>query len=88
MLLNDYFYSSVCMYLYMCTHLHVSVHVCIMCIVYMRMCTCECGHWRMMMGIFNPFPPYILRQGLSLDLDLSNFTGLSLASESPPSFQH
>lgn len=88
MFLNDYFYSCVCMYLYMCTYLQVSVHVCIVCVVYMHMCTCECGHWRMMLGIFNHSPPYILRQGLSLDLDLSNFTGLSLTSESPPSSQH
>lgn len=88
MFLNDYFYSCVCMYLYMCTYLQVSVHVCIVCVVYMHMCTCECGHWRMMLGIFNHSPPYILRQGLSLDLDLSNFTELSLTSESPPSSQH
>lgn len=86
MFLNDYSYSCVCICLYMCTHLHVSVHVCIVCVVYM--CTCKCGHWRMMLSIFNHFPPYILRQGLSLDLDLSNFTGLSLASGSSPSSQH
>lgn len=85
MFLNDYVYSFVCMHLHTWTHLHISFHVCIVCVVCMHVCTCECGYWRSMLGFFNHFPPYILRRGVSLNLELASFPGLNMASKSPGS---
>lgn len=82
-------FIHVCACICTCVHIYKLVFMYASCVLYICICAHdECGQWRMMLGIFNYSPPYILRQGLSLDLDLSNFTGLSLTSESPPSSQH
>lgn len=76
------------MFAYMCVHPYVCAYACIclsnceciLCVhkcVHMCMCECACSNSDQSLRKLNHSPPYVLRQALSLNFDLTDSTRLA-----------